>query len=68
MENELLNINEKLDILVKLLAHNFLKEINTQKDKILTLNKMKIDQKAIANILNIPYNTVTARISEDKKS
>lgn len=61
-------INEKLDLIIRLLAIEFVKEYNTQKDRILTLANLNLAPKNIAEILNIPYNTVTARISEYMKS
>ena len=61
-------INEKLDLIIRLLAIEFVKEYKTQKDRILTLANLNLTPKNIAEILNIPYNTVAARISEYMKS
>jgi len=66
MNDEIILIKEKLDSIIYLLAKEYLEQMKTQKDKILFLYDLKMDQKQISILLNIPYNTVTARISENR--
>jgi len=66
MSEDTIQIKEKLDSIIYLLAKEDLDQMKTQKDKILFLFDLKMDQKQISILLNIPYNTVTARISENR--
>jgi len=66
MSEDTIQIKEKLVSIIYLLAKEDLDQMKTQKDKILFLFDLKMDQKQISILLNIPYNTVTARISENR--
>jgi DNA-directed RNA polymerase specialized sigma24 family protein len=66
MNKDVKKIEEKLDVIIYLLAKDYLEQLKTQKDKILFLYDLKIEQKEIANLLDIPYSTVTARVSENR--
>ncbi|MBI2105620.1 hypothetical protein HYT56_02150 [Candidatus Woesearchaeota archaeon] len=60
-------IEKKLDILIKLVASNMIKEDSTQTESILRLNKLGIRNKDIAEILNSTENYVNLIISKSKK-
>lgn len=64
MNNEL--VITKLDILIKLIAANVIKEYKTQTESILKLNSMGIGYKDIAKILGASDNYVAMIISKEK--
>jgi len=60
------DILNKLDIIIKLLAQNTIKDM-TQKDSILYLSQLDFDNSTIANITGASANTVSVRKAEAKK-
>ncbi len=60
-------IERKLDILIKLVAANIIKEDKTQTESILRLKAMGIDYKDIAKIINTSESYVALILSKNKK-
>ena len=58
---------KRLDLIIKLLAMNFMKEEGSQKDKIIQLSKIGLQPKEIANILGTSSNTVSVTLSTARK-
>ena len=61
------DVIERLDLIIKLLAMNVMKEEETQKDKIIKLSKIGLQPKEIANILNTTSNTVRVTLSSARR-
>lgn len=61
------DVIERLDLVIKLLAMNVMKEEETQKDKIIKLSKIGLQPKEIANILNTTSNTVRVTLSSARR-
>lgn len=59
-------ISKKIDILTRLLALSLVSE-KKQKDQIFILNKIGLQPKQIAEILNTTTNTVSVTLSKMKK-
>ncbi len=66
-ENQLKEINEKIDIIVNLLALNLVKDAKNQKDKIINLYSFGFTPSQIAKLLGTTPNTVSVAVSEIKK-
>lgn len=66
-EDQFKEINAKLEKIVLLLTHNLLKEIETQKDKILFLYSLNYKPLEISRLLRTSSNTVNVRLSEARK-
>ena len=66
-EDQFKEINAKLEKIVLLLTHNLLKEIETQKDKILFLYSLNYKPLKISRLLRTSSNTVNVRLSEARK-
>jgi len=60
-------LEEKIDVLIKLFAYSITKEDNSQTESIIKLNNMGIRNKDIAKILNTSENYVKMIISKNKK-
>ena len=60
-------IIERLDLIIKLLVKNLMKADESQKEKIIHLNKMGFKPKEIANILNTTSNSVSVALSTARK-
>jgi hypothetical protein len=65
-EDILKNIESKLDVIIKLIAGNFIKGMS-KTDAILTLGMFGLDNNTIANIVGTTNKTVSVRLSEQKK-
>jgi hypothetical protein len=65
MQEELKNISNKLDIIIKLLVHQAISEKNAI-DATAFLNQLGMPNKQISTILNIEPNIVGARLSKAK--
>ena len=61
-------ICKKLDDITKLLALNYVKDIELQKDKILILSAFGFTPTQIAKILGTSSNTVSVTLSRAKES
>lgn len=62
------DVIERLDLIIKLLAMNMMKEEGTQKDKIIQLSTIGLHPKEIANILNTTSNTVSVTLSNARRA
>ena len=60
-------ISSKLDIMIRLLASSIVKEMKTQKEKILYLSSLGFGPTEIANLLSTTSNTVNVALSREKK-
>ena len=58
---------KRLDLIIKLLAMNFMNEEGSQKVKIIQLSKIGLQPKEIANILGTSSNTVSVALSTARK-
>jgi DNA-binding NarL/FixJ family response regulator len=65
-EDTLRNIESKLDVLIKLSAGNLIKGTN-KTDAILILGLCGLDVNTIADIVGTTNQTVSVRLSEQKK-
>jgi len=62
------DVIERLDLIIKLLAMNLMKEIEgPQKNKIIQLSKVGLQPKEIANILNKKSGYIRKTLSEARK-
>ena len=66
-EDQFKEIITKLEKIVLLLTHNLLKEIETQKNKILFLYSLNYKPLEISRLLRTSSNTVNVRLSEARK-
>jgi hypothetical protein len=60
-------IISKMDLIVRLLALNIVKDLNVQKDKIITPSSFGFGPSDIAGLLGTTPNTVSVALSEMKK-
>jgi len=61
-------VTERLDVIIKLLAMNFMKDFEgTQKEQIIKLNKIGLQPKEIAYVMNKTSNYIRKTLSEAKK-
>jgi DNA-binding NarL/FixJ family response regulator len=60
-------IDEKLDIVMKLLASSLIKGMSNKTEAILTLGACGIDVSTIADLVGTTSATVSTRLSEQKK-
>lgn len=60
-------INKKIDMIIKLLAQNLVKDMKSQKEKIILLSSIGYKPKEIATLLGTSNNTVSVRIYEARK-
>jgi len=61
-------VTERLDLIIKLLAMNLMKDFEgTQKEQIVKLNKIGLQPKEIAYILNKTSNYIRVTLSEARK-
>ena len=65
--NQIDRVIKKLDLLLRLLAVDILGNIKTQKEKILKLSEFKFSPPQIAEILNVPLNSVHTTLSRARK-
>jgi DNA-directed RNA polymerase specialized sigma24 family protein len=66
-EKQFKEISGKLDIAVRLLALNLVKDLKVQKDKIITLSSFGFGPSEIAKLLGTTPNTVSVALSDLKK-
>jgi DNA-directed RNA polymerase specialized sigma24 family protein len=66
-EKQFKEIISRLDLITRLLALNMVKNLKTQKDKILTLDSFGLKPKEIANYLGTTINTLNVTLSEARK-
>jgi DNA-directed RNA polymerase specialized sigma24 family protein len=66
-EKQFKEIISKLDLITRLLALNMVKDLQSQKDKILTLDSFGLKPKEIADYLGTTINTVKVTLSKAKK-
>ena len=57
--------NEKLDLIIQLIAHSIVKDMKDV-DAVILLKRLGMDNKNIAVILNTKPNVVRARLAESK--
>ena len=60
-------IKEKIDVVIRLLALNLVKDSETNKDKIITLHSLGFKSTEIAKLLGIKANVVTATLSKFRR-
>lgn len=60
-------IANKLDLIVRLLALNIVRELKSQKEKILALSSLDIGPTDIAQFLGTTANTVNVALSQARK-
>jgi DNA-directed RNA polymerase specialized sigma24 family protein len=66
-ENQFKEIISRLDLITRLLALDMVKDLKTQKDKILALNSFGFKPKEIADYLSTKGNTVSVALSKARK-
>jgi|GEM_PF-545494 len=66
-EKQFKEITSKMDLIVRLLALNIVKDLKVQKDKIMTLSSFGFGPSEIAKLLGTTPNTVSVVLSEVKK-
>jgi hypothetical protein len=66
-EERFKEISSKMDLIVRLLALNIVKDLKVQKDKIITLSSFGFGPSEIAGLLGTTPNTVSVALSEMKK-
>lgn len=66
-EKQFQEITSKMDLIVRLLALNIVKDLKVQKDKIITLSSFGFGPSEIAKLLGTTPNTVSVALSEVKK-
>lgn len=66
-EKQFKEIINKMDLIVRLLALNIVKDLPVQKDKIITLSSFGFGPSEIAKLLGTTSNTVSVALSEMKK-
>lgn len=67
LDPQLLDISKKIDMIIRLLALNLVKDSKTQKDKIALLANAGFKPKEIAEILNTTRNTVNVALASLRK-
>jgi DNA-binding CsgD family transcriptional regulator len=60
-------LQDKLDAIIRLLAHDIMGDFETQREKIAFLNDLGLGPKRIAEILNTTPNTVRVTLSQMRK-
>lgn len=60
-------IKEKIDVVIRLLALNLVKDSETNKDKIITLHSLGFKSTEIAKLLGIKANVVRATLSKFRR-
>jgi len=60
-------IKEKIDLIIRLLALNLVKDAETQKDKIIALRNLGFKPAEIAEILGTTANTVRVTLSKIRR-
>jgi DNA-binding CsgD family transcriptional regulator len=58
---------EKLEVLIRLQAHNLIANLDSQREKILRLSRAGLTPKAIAEIIGSSPNAVSVALSKAKK-
>jgi len=66
-EKQFMEITGKMDLIVRLLALNIVKDLKVQKDKIVALSSFGFGPSEIAKLLGTTPNTVSVALSEIKK-
>ena len=66
-EKQFKEITDKMDLIVRLLALNIVKDLKVQRDKIITLSSFGFGPSEIAKLLGTTPNTVSVALSEMKK-
>lgn len=66
-DSTLREISSKFDILIRLSALNLVKDVKTQKEKIVLLSEVGFQPKQIADILNTNNNVVSVTLTSIKK-
>jgi len=66
-EKQFKEIMGKMDLIVRLLAINLVKDLKVQKDKIIALSSFGFGPSDIAKLLGTTPNTVSVALSEIKK-
>ena len=67
-DNQFVELSAKLDIIIKLLAANLVKEKEQQKDKIIELYKIGLKSPTeISKLLGTTANTVSVTLSNARK-
>ena len=65
-EEILVNIEKKLDSILRLLAFNFIQEKN-KTESIISLGALGMDRNVISEIVGVPPKNVSVRLSEAKR-
>lgn len=60
-------LKNKLDVIIRLLSLNLVKDMNFQKDKIVTLSSFGFEPSQIAELLGTTANTVRVALSVARK-
>ena len=60
-------LKEKLDVITKLLALNLVKDMELQKDQIITLSSFGFQPSQVADLLGTTANTVRVALSKARK-
>jgi DNA-directed RNA polymerase specialized sigma24 family protein len=66
-EKQFKEITSKMDLIVRLLALNIVKDLKVQKDKIITLSSFGFGPSEIARLLGTTPHTVSVTLSDVKK-
>jgi len=66
-EKQFKEITSKMDLVIRLLALNIVKDLNVQKDKIITLSSFGFGPSEIAKLLGTTPNAVNVTLSEMRK-
>jgi DNA-directed RNA polymerase specialized sigma24 family protein len=66
-EKQFKEITSKMDLVVRLLALNIVKDLKVQKDKIIALSSFGFGPSEIAKLLGTTSNTVNVALSEMRK-
>lgn len=61
-------LNEKMEMIVRLLVLNLVKDMKTQKEKILMLDSLKFKPSEIARLLGTTSNSVSVTLYQFKKN
>ena len=61
-------LSEKIELIIRLLVLNLVKDMKTQKEKILMLNSLRFQPSEIARLLGTTSNTVSVTIYQSKKN
>jgi len=60
-------LDRKIDVIIRLLAQNLVRDMKTQKEKILLLSSIGYKPIEIANFLGTTNNTVSVALTKAKK-